>query len=265
MTHRITTVLFLILISLSAWGQVNEEVFFTDSLTAVHLVFPANTKLQNISTTAFKKGVAVMDKTDIFIYSMKNSAGGQYAWERINEFDKNSKYGSLIRSEKINNTAEGWHRYYKDKTKKGIDYITCVTLVRGSNYALYMVESAFQEEHLKSKTITTASVFPIIEKKETKRTTNLSGLNWIIITIIFFSVFVLWPIKSLFNNKIKILLICLSVCGMLLYLLVGVRFVIFWSIIFAGFDALFWFACLYSSSWDEFWHWVEVFFNNLKV
>ncbi len=256
--------LWTIFISLSLAGQTNEEVIFTDSLTSAKIIFPSNTKLEEISYISFKKCVAVLDNSDIIVYSMKNTNKEQYSWTRINEFDKESKYGKIIRSVKVQNKTEGWHRYYQNRTKKGLDYVTCVTLIRGNEYALYMVESAYEEEDLKSEEVTASSIFPGVKVKIKKRTGRFSEVNWAIIMIITLSAFCFWSVKKNISNKVKIILIFISTLLITVYLLCFTKFAIIPSIILMIINGSLWYACLFSESWSEFWSWIDIIIKNIN-
>lgn len=264
MKTRIIILCFLIFISLPTQGQTNEYKIFTDSLTEVQLFFPSSAKFENISPTSFRKGIAVMEKSDIIIYSMRNPDEEQYSWSRINEFTQNSKYGSHIRDEKINNSAEGWFRYYKNKTKKGRDYVTCVTLIRGNIYALYLVESAYRESDLKSKEVVALSSFPKSKLHHLARKKTLSINDLIIILAIILSGLCLWKFRRKINKTWKVILIVISSLIIVSYLIFFAWFTITLSIGFGVINALFWGACLYSNSWSEFWHKIGEMFKNFQ-
>lgn len=250
------------------WGfscmmQANRQVVFTDSLTASKFYFPLNTKLTDISYISFKKCVAVLQKSDICIYTMKNPEGEQYSWTRINEFDKNERYGSLIRTEKIGDMLDGWFRYYQNKTKKGKEFITCVTLIRGNVYAVYLVESAYKEEDLKSKEVVTASVFSKVKKSYRRKEPR--GCEWLVIGVINLVALCFWKLRSKLNNRLKIILISISSAVLFVYS-VFIAWLEIWpfSIGIVLFDVVFWSACLYAKSWDDFWNRLEQVFGNMK-
>ncbi len=253
MKTKIPTILFLLLISLSSMGQTKDSVCYTDSLTNVQIYFPSGTILQDISNRTFRKCIAVMEKSDISVYSMKSSNGKQYSWSRINEFDQNSRYGTLVHSRKIKNAAEGWHRYYTNKTKKGREYITCVTLIRGDRYAVYMVESAFNQNDLNSEEVTSLSTFPIKTKKSNARTNQLLLKNWIVVGIIMLFGLCFWKWREKMSDTLKLILICLATLAMLIYLLFIVRYTIAMSICFTVITPAVWAACLYAESWSDLW------------
>lgn len=264
MKTRIIILCFLIFIDLPSQGQTNEYKIFTDSLTTVQLHFPSSTRFENTSHISFRKGIAVLENSNISIYSMKNPNGEQYSWSRINEFTQNSQYGSHIRDEKINNTAEGWFRYYKNKTNKGKDYVTCVTLIRGNIYAIYLVESAYKESDLKSKDVVALSSFPESKVYHRTRKKSLSNNDLIIIGIIILSGFCFWKFKHKMNKIWKIILIVISSFSIVFYLIFFAWLTILPSIGIGVINAVFWGACLYSNSWSEFWQKIEVIFKNMQ-
>lgn len=257
----VTTLFFFI--GFSCMAQANRQVVFTDSLTASKFYFPLNTKLTDISYVSFKKCVAVLQKSDICLYSMKNPEGEQYSWTRINEFDKNERYGSLIRTEKIGNMLDGWYRYYQNKTKTGKGYITCVTLIRGNVYAVYLVESAYKEEDLKSKEVVAASVFSKVKKNNRRK--EPKGSEWFVIGAINLVALCFWKLRSKLNDCLKIILISVSGAVLFVYL-VYIAWLEVWpfSIGSVLFNVVFWSACLYAKSWDDFWNRLEQVFSNMK-
>lgn len=251
-------------IVLSIKGQNNEKEVFTDSLTSVQLYFPKYTEFKNVSFKAFKKATAVLEKSYISIYSMKNPEGEQYSWIRINEFDDKDQYGHLIKSEKIKDVAEGWFRYYQNETKNGKTYITCVTLIRGNIYAFYLVETAYKEEFLSSKKVVTSSVFPNSKSPDRKRTNTMSDIDWGIFCIILLSGLCFWKVKSTMSDSIKLILVVLSSAILVVYLIFYVWLTI-WSSIFLGFlNGAFWFICLFSKSWSDFFNSLEKTLNKLS-
>lgn len=260
---KFATSLFLFFIGLSCMVQANRQVVFIDSLTASKFYFPLNTKITDISYVSFKKCVAVLQKSDIYIYSMKNPEGEQYSWTRINEFDKNKQYGSLIRTEKIGNMLDGWYRYYQNKTKNGKEYITCVTLIRGNVYAIYLVESAYNEGDLRSKEVVAASVFSKGGKGNRRK--EPKGSEWLIIGVANLVALCFWKLRSKLKNRLKIILI--SISGTILFVyLVYIAWLEVWpfSIGSVFFNVVFWSTCLYAKSWDDFWNRLEKFFSNMK-
>lgn len=134
-----------------------EQPVFVDSLTKVTLPLPEKSNVTRFAS--FKKAEVDLPKSYLFIYSMKNEKNEKFSWERINQFDEKEKYGTLLRSQRFNEQIEGWVRYYQTPDKKK-PYISCVTLVRGDNYAFYMVEAAYNEADLLTLSILENAIFP---------------------------------------------------------------------------------------------------------
>lgn len=248
---------------LTSYGQNGEKVIFTDSVTSVQLFFPQHTEFKNISNISFRKGTAILKESNISIYSMKSPEGKQYSWTRINEFDNNAQYGHLIRKEKIKDSPEGWFRYYQNETKDGEKYITCITLIRGDVYAIYLVESALKEEYLSSKEVVASSFFPNSTGVNKTRKDSLSTKDWIIVIVSLLCGLCFWNLKQKMSNTIKIPLILLSGIAIFIYLHFFAWVGIWTSCCTSITIILFWVLCFYSKSWNDFWKHIEKTFDHM--
>lgn len=169
MRRIFTTILLSLSMILGAYAQ--NHVTFKDSLTNVTLQFPEGTKINHHK--GFHRATAVLKKTDIKIYSMTSDNGKMFSWEQVNNFDSKNTFGKMLRYERMENKLDGWIRYYSDKTKQGREFITCVVLLRGHDYAFYLTEAAYKEENLSLPQILDSAEFP---KATTK--TRTKGFNW---------------------------------------------------------------------------------------
>lgn len=163
-------VIIIIALSFIAFLNVHagNHIEYKDSITNVILQLPEGSEV--IPEKGFQRATISLDKTDIKIYSMKSEDGKQFSWAQVNNFDSNDEYGKLIRYERISEKCDGWIRYYADKTKQGRDYVTCVALVRGQDYAFYMTEAAYREENLSMRSILEGAIFPKATTKVKSKT-----------------------------------------------------------------------------------------------
>jgi len=207
------SLLFIImfLAALSAFAQAKENVVFQDSLTGSAVVFPPKTKLEYSKGATFLRGKAIMKSADVYIYAMKSQKDIQYTWEEINKFDEN-KYGEFLNSDPIGNDIDGWFRYYKNKDKTS-DFYTCIALIRGHNYAIYLVESSRKMEALSLVNIVTESSFPHAAKNEKARIIRKSDSDlklWIIAGVFALLAVCCIPLKK----KESCLLWCIIIIGL---------------------------------------------------
>lgn len=183
----------LLSIATGLFVHAQNTVEFIDSLTKVTLQLPEGCKV--IRHQGFHNATVELEKSDIKIYSMKSSNGQQYSWDQVNNFDSKDTYGKLLKYERTEDKVDGWVRYYTNKTKQGRDYITCVVLVRGKDYAFYMTESAYKEEYLSIISVLDSASFPKSTAK-VMRTKWFKWFSWVV--EVFFILF-----NLLFFNTIK--------------------------------------------------------------
>jgi len=192
---HIVSVIFWLLIFFGTLAQSTDTaVVFYDSLTETRLVLPSDAELSVNPEYGFRKFTANLPKSTLSLYSMKNPEGEPYSWAVINEFDKNNKYGTFLETEKITREdLEGWHRYYQQKDKNGKLYVNCVTLIRGTDYAVCLWESAWTKDQMVSRQIVTLSSFRVksgwkrwAEKNETMLICVFWGMLILPILLFFF-------------------------------------------------------------------------------
>lgn len=185
------TLLCLIIYVCPSWAQ--EAAMFRDNVSNVTFPVPEKSKIEHHS--GFHKATIELEKTNIDVYSMKNDDKKKYSWDQVNTFDANNKYGSLLKYEKMPNDIDGWIRYYTGKTKNGHNYVTCVVLVRGKDYAFYMTESAYKETDLSMTGILEQISFAnaTVEKKKSK------AYYWFVIIVTA----VLGGISLIFFHSVK--------------------------------------------------------------
>lgn len=220
--------------ALCAYAQNPAE--FTDSLTQVTLKLPEGCKV--IRHQGFHKATVELEKSDIRIYSMRNDNGKQYTWDQVNSFDSKESYGELLKYERTSDKTDGWIRYYTNKTKQGRDYITCVVLVRGKDYAFYMTESAYKEEYLSIPYVLENASFP----KSTAKAKKSKVFTWFAWGVELF----LLLFNLLFFNAIKKMKNATYWISFIL-ILTGT---VVWSIIFlnAGWSSILW-GVMCAGSW----------------
>lgn len=201
-----TVLVFILLTTCINGFAENEQILFSDSLTGAQIAFPANAVLKLSEKAGFYKCTATLPNSLVSVYSMKNIDGEPYSWVVINKFDDNDKYGTFINTEKIEGLdVEGWRRYYDQQDKYGKKYINCVTALRGKDYAIYLLESAYKKEDLQSAAIVEASTYAGSTKSE--RAIQQYKDIWLAITIIAFVLpFLLYPVRKKLSDPVKLTL-----------------------------------------------------------
>lgn len=230
--------------------HAQNHVVFKDSLTHVTLQLPEGCTVK--PQTGFHRATVVLEKTDVKIYSMKNEKGQQFTWDQVNNFDSKNAYGTLLRYERTADKTDGWIRYYSNKTKQGRDYVTCVVLVRGDDYAFYMTEAAYKEEDLSMPGILDSADFPKATSKT--RTKQFNWFAWILEVILtFFSVIFFKTTKKM-SDTLRWIVGISTVAGATLWGIMVLN--IGWSILFFTIvAAASWGVTSNSESrWDALWN-----------
>lgn len=192
----------LLSIATGLFVHAQNTVEFIDSLTKVTLQLPEGCKV--IRHQGFHNATVELEKSDIKIYSMKSSNGQQYSWDQVNNFDSKDAYGKMLRYERTEDKLDGWIRYYTNKTKQGREFVTCVVLVRGHDYAFYLTEAAYKEEFLSIPGILDSADFPKATSKT--RTKQFNWFAWIVEAILtFFSVIFFKTTKKMSDTLLWII------------------------------------------------------------
>lgn len=243
--------IFAVLFPIIAIAHENEV--FTDSITGVRLLFPKGARIE--IRGGFQKAKVDLATSYLSIYSVKSPDGKQFAWNQINEFDKGDKYGTLLRSEKFSEKVDGRVRYYQTHGTR--DYISCVTLIRGKNYAFYMLETAYQEENLQTPALLQTADFPHAQAP-------LSGGAYWIVWIVF-GLLVLFPLiffpwlKKLSDKTFLIFAIC-EITSFCLWSVFMLHFG--WPTLLMAGAPLGGFLLVYST--DSWWDAISKFFENIS-
>lgn len=230
-----------------------DGVIFIDSLTGSKIIFPAGSTLRPSENSGFYKCSVSLSKSDISVYSMKNVDGKQYTWNTINKFDENDKYGTFINTEKIEGLdIEGWQRFYLREVKDGENYFNCVTALRGKNYAVYLLESAYKKEDMLSLSIVKCSTF--VGSTKTIRGIQKYQFYWFAIALASIIIpFLLYPIRKKMEGKLKwTLILFFTIVGSIatgLWLTNG------WICILALLIYLLvWYVVLSAENWTDIWN-----------
>ncbi len=196
-----------ILLPLCANAQGYVE--YKEDITNVVLQLPEQAVITR--QEGFQKAKIELEKTTIFISSMKNEKGKQYSWDEVNNFDNKNRYGKLLHYERATGEIDGWVRYYADKTKRGTPFTTCVVLVRGKDYAFYMVESAYNEAELSIPKILQSASFPkaTLKKNYVGKYRNYIPLLYMFLPLILFHI-----LKKL-SQKTYLIVAILTLIGFL--------------------------------------------------
>lgn len=230
-----------------------DNVIYIDSLTGSKIIFPAGSTLKPSEKSGFYKCSVSLSKSDISVYSMKNIDGKQYTWNTINKFDENDKYGTFINTEKIEDLdIEGWQRFYLREAKDGESYFNCVTALRGRNYAVYLLESAYNKEDMQSLSIVKCSTF--VGSTKTKRNIQKYLYYWFAIALISIVIpFLLYPIRKRIKGKLKwSLIFFFTIVGTIA---TGLWFTNGWICILAVLIFLLvWYVVLSAENWTDIWN-----------
>lgn len=232
-----------------------DNVVFTDSLTGVQLCFPQGTNVKK--SNGFKRAEADLGTSYVSLYAMKSADGKQFSWSRINEFDRDDKFGSLLKSERVSDDVDGWVRYYQTRGKRK-DYISCVTLIRGKEYAFYILETAYQQENLQTPIILQTAQFP-------KAPAPLTGISYLIVWIVAGALFlfplIFFPWLKKLSNKVYLILAILEIAVFCIWCVTMMDFG--WiTILLAGGPFV---GFLLVSLTDSWWEAIAKFFENLST
>ena len=239
-------------------------VVFKDSITNVTLSFPDDVTLSDISNVKYKKCDAEASNGNfISVYSVSSTKNQAYGWDYLKKFDEN--FGDFISEEKFEVAGlEALRRKHVAKQDGGKELITLVTLIRGGNYAMYLVENTFSERSLLTPGIIENSSFPKrnVENRGKRHTTEPTLYLTVFMVLITVLCFLLWYKRHKLSDRVKLLIIigmpCISfpVMYWLLY------YTLFYSIGSAIFDGILFYWVLYSKTADEVWDKIDKTFSD---
>ena len=252
MNRRISVVLIFI-ISLFCVG-INAEglsrLNLTEPISKTVITIPEG-EVVDSALNKFEKFKVYTPSSVLSIFSMENPENEPFSWKRINEFDKNKKYGSLISKERLDGNTDGWVRYYSTKNDSGQDLINCVSLVRGNGYALYILETAYDKAGLVSPAIIKATEFKPITDHRVNNDGEFTWRMWAVLAgIIVFALLLKFVQKGLSDAFLIILSVIVLgglFCGMYFY----AKFSFSISTTTTGIVAGLWIFILLTSSWKE--------------
>lgn len=262
----IVLILVFIVISINAYAGDNTtftELSYTEPISGTTFVFP-EASLQESSSINFQKAYIKTPHSYISVWSMPNPEDQMFTWKRINEFDANNRFGVFQKRDKLTN-ADGWIRYYSSTDKKGKPYISCLTLVRGNAYALYVLESALSLESCITPEIVSKTEFREIKGKRISNDGTLTSTYWaLMIGAILIGGLCKWIFRK--GSDWPIVVIgAVTVLGYALWLYFGLGYsfwIVFWATVIV---ASVWIAIISSSSWSDFFNFMEKVLNNIKV
>jgi hypothetical protein len=260
---HVISVIFCLLIFIGTSAQPSDTaVVFFDSLTETRLMLPAGAEVNVNPEHGFRKFTASVPVNLLSFYSMKNSEDKPYSWAVMNDFDKDNKYGSFLETEKIGrDDVEGWHRYYQQKDKNGKLYVNCVTLIRGYDYAVYLLESAWSKEQMISPQVVLQSTFRVktgwkrwAKENETKLMVGFYGMLILPFLLFFFR-------KHISGVLRHVLCIAGSVLGgvSLSLAMDSLWFILLWVPLFL----IYWYLILTAKNWNEVWKHISNILNNI--
>lgn len=255
----------VILLLLLAGIHASATVSFTDSITGVTLNLPDSVEITNTSSTAYKKLEASLPAGGYLeVYSVVNPRNEPYTWEYINKFDK--PYGVPREKKKLSGNANGWMRIYDSKTDAGTPYVRCISLIRGGNYAFYIVENAWSTDRLISGGLVAGATFPgtITNDKMGGPRRQITSFKNIIFTIVLIALGVLIRFaRNSLNGAVKVIIITLFGVTQAVFSYYWDYMTLWASLCTGGFTSFIMYLLLYCPSWDDFWKHMENVFKHV--
>ncbi len=237
------------------------NIEFKDPVSGV--VFNIDNAIINDSSRYdYRKALIYTKNTAISIWSAPNPEKKPFSWKKINEFDSNNRFGTITFQEKMKN-AEGWIRYYNFIDKKNKQWAYCVALIRGNNYALYLVESALKADQLTIPQLLENTDLGEIDKRAVNEGKPLSFKFWLAILT---GVILAGLAKLLFRNRDGVFLTCGIVTALaltatlywVLYCTIGV------SLLWGFLLICVWFGVWAAKSWTDFYNFIVKILENVK-
>lgn len=252
MNIRISVI--LILITSLFWEGINAEglsrLDLTEPISKTVITIPEG-EVMDSALNKFEKFKVYTPSSVLSVFSMENPENEPFSWKRINEFDKNKKYGSLISKERLDGKTDGWVRYYSTKNDSGQDIVNSVSLIRGNGYAIYILETAYDKAGLISPAIVKATDFKPITNHRVNNDGEFSWKMWsILVGIIVFALLLKFVQKRLSETFLIILSVIVLgglFCGMYFYAMFSFSI----SATTTGIIAGIWIFILQTSSWKD--------------
>lgn len=239
-------------------------VIFKDSITNVTLSLPEDVILTDVSKVKYKKcDVEAANGNVLSVYSVSNSKGKAYDWDYLKKFDEN--FGDIISEVKLDKYGlDAVQRKHLKIQDSGKELITLVTMIRGGNYAFYLVESTFLEVSLLTPVIIENSVFPKknIGNRGKRHTTEPTLYFTFYMVVIVAICFFLWYRRNRLSGGVKFLIIIGVTCTSFPIMYWLLYYELFYSIGSSIFDGILFFWVLYSKTADEFWDKIEKTFSD---
>lgn len=230
------------------------EVIFTDSISGTEIIFN-EAKIYSIPNEDNCRMVIDTKESTIYVYTVENSQDRTYKWSEVNQFDADFRFGNLITSEKLEfENADGWIRYYQMPSKKGKMILSCVSVIRGNSYAIYIVEQLSPEKTPVTPEIVKNTEFKKVTGKRIENDGRVPSNLWIWYAIFALSSII---IKFLFWDKTKLKTIIFIIAHVAFFIVV--YFILLYSLsttlISLGGSAIVWGLVLYFvNSWDDLWN-----------
>lgn len=244
------TALFLCL--MGVFLQIFAEKTYHDSSTGVELVLPNDVEIKENKPEEYNKcNIISTEGNSISVYSVVNPKGESYSWEYLDKFDK--EFGKPFKKIKLSNGMDGWLRCYNVEASKDKSYIKSVTLIRGKDYAFYMVENSYSNKNLISRYIIDHSKFPNSDpsNRGPRNSTNPTLPFGIFMTLIAALCFLLWHIRAKLSTTIKVLIILLIVCSTFPIMYWPLHYTLFNSIGNSIFNGILLYWVFYSKTSDD--------------
>lgn len=248
--------LFAIFVSIEIYGNKYNKVVLVDPVSKSEIVIP-NGCIVDSSSTKYKKYDVSTTGSYISLFSVENPNSCSYSWNKLNEFEKEWRLGSLIEKKRLPEPADGWIRIFQSKNSKGHNIYHSLTLVRGNIYALYLLETGSKREDLITPDVAISTDFKDICDKRVDNDGVITWRTTLIHCLILLLVGLLKALKIPMSAKLKhSLLVVITFayfCGMYFYALFPLKTSILVTI---SLTALL-YIILKSKSWTDFWDMLE--------
>lgn len=246
----------------NASAKESSGISLTEPITKTIINIP-NCEVVDSSLHKFEKFKVNTPASVIKVYSMENPENEPFTWKRINEFDKNRKYGYLESKERLDGDTDGWIRYYSSTDESGKAIINCVSLIRGNGYAIYILETANDKTGLMSPAIVKATEFKPITDHRVNNDGKFGWKSWCVFIGIILLSLLIKPIQKRLSDTILVVLSVIVLgglfCGMYFYAKFSFGISIGTSIVVGTL----WIVILCASSWSDFWRILDNVLKNV--
>ena len=220
------------------------EVIFTDTISGTDIVFN-DAKIFSTPNKDNCRMVIDTKVSEIYIFTEENPENKTFTWQRVNQFDADFRFGNLITSEKFENeNVDGWIRYYEMPTKKGGMLLSCLSVIRGNSYAIYILEQLSPDKTPITPEIVKNTEFKKVTGKRIDNDGRITTKMCVIFAILLLSSII---VKFLFKRSTKMKVIAMITLNLIFfcYAYFVQVYDFYTSLISIGISALVWVLVLF--------------------